>query len=1057
MTFEYSEDALVEQPAIALFGELGWEAANCWHEKIGDQESTYGRRTTQDVVLPRKLREALEGLNPGLPALAIEQAILELTQDRSALSPVGANRGIWQLLRNGVRVNTHRDDRPETQVVRVIDWEHRENNDFFLASQLWVSGDVYKRRVDLIGFVNGLPLVFIELKASHRRLEDAFNKNLRDYKTTVPQLFVYNGLIVLSNGSETRVGSISSQWEHFGEWKRISDETEPGVVSLETVIRGTCQPNRLLDLIENFTVFTNEKGPLVKVIAKNHQYLGVNNAIRALAARDGNDGRLGVFWHTQGSGKSLSMLFFSQKVLRKVPGNWTFLLVTDRQELDDQLYKAFASADAVTENEEAVRATSGARLKTLLLEDHRYVFSLVQKFHTDPGAQYPKLSDRADVIVITDEAHRSQYDVLARNMRDALPNASFIGFTGTPLIAGEERTREVFGDYVSVYDFRRSWEDRATVPLFYENRIPELQLTNEHFREDMDELLDEAALDEDQEKKLEREFGREYHLITRDDRLERIAEDIVEHFMGRGDLHGKAMVVSIDKATAVKMYDKVRVYWRLYLDSLQEQLKSATDEVEREQLEAKIRFMQETDMAVVVSQDQNEVEDMKQKGLDILPHRRRMIREDLPKKFKDPDDPFRLVFVCAMWMTGFDVPSCSTIYLDKPMRNHTLMQTIARANRVFGEKNNGLIVDYVGVFRDLQKALAIYGSGPAGRMDERDMPVLDKGRLVETLRQVLAEADAFCLERDVNLTAIQATAQGFDRIKALDDAREALVLNDETKRHFLAHSRDVLRIFKAILPDARANEFRSATAVLSILAAKIRLLMPVPDISELMEDIETLLDSSVSAEEYVIKDPSDGPTDLGRLDFEALQQRFARGRKRTEAERLRATIERKLNQMVEANRTRVDFKEKFEELIERYNAGASNVEEFFRELMEFFGELNDEDKRSVSEGLTDEELVIFDLLTKPDMELTSRERAQVKLAARALLTKLKAELLVLDWRKRQQSRAAVLVAIEDVFDRELPDRYTRDVYRQKCDLVYQHVYDSYFGDGPAVSPRPPDN
>jgi type I restriction enzyme R subunit len=633
-------------------------------------------------------------------------------------------------------------------------------------------------------------------------------------------------------------------------------------------------------------------------------------------------------------------------------------------------------------------------------------------------------------------------------MRDALPSASFIGFTGTPLMAGEERTRDVFGDYVSVYDFKQSWEDGATVPLYYENRIPELQLTNEHLNEDMEQLLEDATLDEDQEEKLEREFAREYHLITRDDRLERIAEDIVSHFMERGDF-GKAMVVSIDKATAVRMYDKVRLYWRLYLDSLNQALASATDEVEREQLQKKIAFMEETDMAVVVSQGQNEVADMRKKGLDILPHRQRMLREDLATKFKNPDDRFRLVFVCAMWMTGFDVPSCSTIYLDKPMRNHTLMQTIARANRVFEEKTNGMIVDYVGVFRDLQKALAIYGSGGTGTIGEGDMPVLDKDKLVETLRAALASADSFCRQFGVSLSDIQVTPQGFPRIRALDDAREALLVNDETKRQFLSHTRDVLRLFKAILPDVRANEYRGETAVLNIIAAKIRLLMPAPDISEVMEDVERLLDTSVSAEEYVIRD--EGPIDLGQIDFEALQRRFAHGKKRTESERLRATIERKLGQMVAANRTRVDFKERFEDLIEKYNAGAANVETFFRELMDFYGELNEEDKRSIAEELSEEELVVFDLLTKPELKLTQNERDKVKTAARDLLIKLKAEKLVLDWRKRQQSRAAVLVAIEDVFDRVLPDPpFTADVYRQKCELVYQHVYDSYFGEGRSV-------
>ena len=447
------------------------------------------------------------------------------------MSLAQANRDVYRLLKEGVKVTFQDDDGGEAvETVRVIDWDHPENNDFFLASQFWVSGDLYKRRCDLVGFVNGLPLLFVELKKSHGKVEHAYKHNLKDYKQTIPQLFWYNALIILSNGSQAKVGSVTAGWEHFSDWKRINSEGEAGVVSLETLIRGTCEKPRFLDLVENFTVFDEAKGGLVKVVAKNHQYLGVNNSVAALKKIKDNQGRLGVFWHTQGSGKSFSMVFFSQKVLRKMPGNWTFLVVTDRDDLDNQIYKNFHNTGAVTEE---CQATSGEHLKQLLREDHRFIFTLIQKFVTKKGQKYPKLSDRSDIIVMTDEAHRSQYDTLALNMRNALPKAAFIGFTGTPLMAGEERTKEVFGDYVSIYNFRQSIEDGATVPLFYENRIPELQLANENFNEDLENLIEEAELDEEQEKKLEREFAREYHLITRDDRLEKVAEDLVAHFMGR--------------------------------------------------------------------------------------------------------------------------------------------------------------------------------------------------------------------------------------------------------------------------------------------------------------------------------------------------------------------------------------------------------------------------------------------------------------------------------------------------------------------------------------------
>jgi len=774
----YSEDALVEQPAIALFGALGWKTINAYGE-FDHGTSILGRETKAEVILKSHLRLALLRINPDVAVESIHQAIEELTRDRSRMSAVAANREIYLLLKSGVRVPiADPDGDGETvEVVRVVDWENTANNDFLLCSQFWVTGEMHTRRADLVGFVNGLPLLFIELKATHRRLETAWKDNLRDYKDTVPQLFWANAFIILSNGSQSRLGTLSAGWEHFADWKKIGSESEAGRVSLETMLCGVCDPARFLDLVENFTLFQEVSGGLIKLTAKNHQYLGVNNALEALADIRQREGKLGVFWHTQGSGKSISMMFFAQKVLRKVPGNWTFVVVTDRQELDGQIYKHFASAGVVTEN--GAQAENSKHLRQLLTEDHRYVFTLIHKFRTENGEAHPMLSDRRDIIVITDEAHRSQYDTLAMNMRTALPNASFLAFTGTPLIIGEEKTRQVFGEYISVYDFQQSVADGATVPLYYENCIPELQLVNETLNEDMERLLEAAELDEAQEKKLEREFAREYHLITRDDRLESVAKDLVEHFTGRG-FQGKGMMICIDKATAIKMYDKVKKHWTAKITSLQAELMRSTD-AERRDIKERIARMKETDMAVVVSQGQNEIADMSEKGLDIRPHRKRMVEEDLEKKFKDPDDPFRLVFVCAMWMTGFDVPSCSTLYLDKPMRNHTLMQTIARANRVFLDKVSGLIVDYAGVFRNLERALAIYGvGGSSGKK-----PVEDKSALVVALQQALEETRSLCTQQGVNLASIQ-NAEGFSRVELLDNAVEALIASEEVKRRYLA-------------------------------------------------------------------------------------------------------------------------------------------------------------------------------------------------------------------------------------------------------------------------------
>jgi type I restriction enzyme R subunit len=1033
----YSEDLLIERPTMELFGRLDWRTANCYHETYGPR-GTLGRETASEVVLVRQLKASLGKLNPALPLEAINLAIEELVRDRSSMSLTAANREIMKLLKDGVKVTFKtKKDEQVSATVRVIDWNSILDNDFFLASQFWVTGEMYKRRLDLVGFVNGIPLIVIELKAAHKALKDAYDNNLRDYKSTIPHLFWYNGIIILSNGSESRVGSLTSGWEHFVEWKKIDNEGEEGVISLETMIRGTCDPPKLLDLIENFTLFSEEQG-LVKRLAKNHQYLGVNNTIESLKDIKKRNGRLGVFWHTQGSGKSYSMIFFSQKVLRKMPGHWTFLIVTDRDDLDGQIYKKYADAGVVTEPQASCQAKDGRHLQRLLQEDHRYIFTLIQKFRTEKGEPYLKLSDRSDIIVIADEAHRTQYDTFALNMRTAIPKAAFIAFTGTPLIVGEEKTRDVFGDYVSVYDFQQSVDDGATVPLYYENRIPEVEL-EQRARYVLANAVDSAGLTDEEERKLESEFRRDYQVITRNDRLEKIAKDIVNHFVDRG-YKGKAMVVSIDKATAVKMYDKVQKHWKAYLERLDAESKRA-NEHEKAELKKLIKYMRTTDMAVVVSQSQNEIEILRKKHVDIVPHRRRMVKEDLDKKFKDPKDSFRIVFVCAMWMVGFDVPSCSTIYLDKPLRNHTLMQTIARANRVFEEKVNGLIVDYVGVFRNLRKALAIYATYQPGLS-----PVKSKSELVRSLKEAVEAAKVFCKKSGVDLDALVASTK-FQRVRLLDEAVESILVSDETKVRFAEHALVVARLFKAVKPDPVVNDVVGDCAALAAIYAKIRSLSPSPDISGVKGEIEEILDQSVFAKDYVGK-PSE-IFDLAKIDFAKLNKNFISGHKHIEAERLRAQIVTRLQKMVLLNRSRFNLLDILQKTIDEYNTGSLNVEQFFNQLLELAKTLQDEEKRHIAENLSEEELAMFDLLTKPEMKLTRDQEVQIKKVAEELLQTLKKGQLVLDWRKRQQTRAAVRLCIAQKLD-YLPEVFTRDVYEQKCDIVYQHVYESYFGEGKSI-------
>jgi len=1060
----YTEDHLVEQPAIQLFAELGWQTASAKDEVFGTA-GTLGRETKAEVVLESRLRAALERLNPSLPAEAISLAIDTLTRDRSAMSLAAASREVYDLLKEGIKVSVPDRERggQKTERVRVVDWQQNPAaNDFLLVSQFSVTGTLYTCRPDLVGFVNGLPFVVVELKKPGTPARQAFDDNLTSYKhpqNGIPALFGFNVLLIASNGSESRVGSLTADWGRFFEWKRIEREQEPRRVSLEVLIRGTCEPTRLLDLVENFTLFSEHKAGLIKILGQNHQYLGVNNAIAAaLTARQQGHGRAGVFWQTQGAGKSYSMVFFAQKILRKVPGNWTFVIVTDRTELDDQIAKTFKATGAVSQAEgEECHAESTAHLRSLLTGNHRYVFTLIHKFRTENDQPHPVLSNRRDIIVLTDEAHRSQYDTLALNMRTALPNALFLAFTGTPLIAGEERTREVFGDYVSIYDFQQSVEDGATVPLFYENRTPELRLENPDLNEDLYALIEEADLSEEAEKRLERELGRQYHLITRDDRLETVAKDIVQHFLGRG-FQGKAMVVSIDKATALRMHDKMQKLWQAEQTNVEKELillkaRSRPEDEERlQELQQRLRTLSTTDMALIVSPGQNEIEQMKKLGLDIVPHRQRMNDEALDEKFKDSDDPLRLVFLCAMWLTGFDAPSCSTVYLDKPMRNHTLMQTIARANRVFPGKHSGLIVDYANVFASLEKALAIYGAGRGGAT-----PVRDKGELIAELRKALEEATAFCTAHGVDVAAIEAVASGsFERVKLIGEAVEKLISPDPLRKEFLAHERLVSTLFKAVKPDPAVLEFVSRVSCLGIIAESIRQKTgegQSTDISGILAEVNRLLDDSVAAEGFRIREKEKGygraVIDLSKIDFEKLAKRFAQSKtKNIELEQLKAAIRAQLNKLVQLNRTRADYLSKFEDLIESYNAGSRSIEELFRELVTLSRSLSDEQERHVRENLSEEELTVFDILTRPGPELTTEERDEVKKVARQLLAKLKS-LLVLDWRQRVGARAQVQETIKEKLD-DLPRAYTPDMYRAKVSAVFEHVFESYQGEGSSV-------
>lgn len=1043
----YTEDGLVEQPAIKLLtDELGYEFMNCMNEKFKDSssEGTLGRTTKSEVVLINRLKTALISLNPDLPLEAINQAIEELTKDRSRLSAIKANQEVYNLMKNGIKVKVQINNKSEVKTVKIIDYNTPTNNDFFVASQFWITGEMHTRRPDLIGFINGLPLVLMELKATGVNLKQSFDGNITDYKDTIPQLFHYNAFIILSNGIESRIGTLTSGYEHFATWKKIKSEKEKGNTYLSTMLKGTCEKNNLIDLLENFTLFTSINNKPIKIVAKNHQFLGVNNSVISFKKRKENKGRLGVYWHTQGSGKSFSMIFFAQKVLRKFEGNYTFVVVTDRTELDSQIYQNFADAGIVTEQE--VQAENGEHLKQLLKEDHRMIFTLIHKFRTKKGETYPELTSRDDIVVMTDEAHRSQYDTFALNMRNALPNASFIGFTGTPLMnKGEEKTKETFGEYVSIYNFTDSINDNATVPLYYDNRVPELQIINPKLNEEIYDAIEEADLDEKEEEKIQKRLGSNYDIITRDDRLNIIAEDILTNFINRG-YQGKAMVVSIDKFTTVRMYDKVQYYLKKQIEDLTKELRNAEYGTITE-IKQKIKELKELDMAVIISNEQNEIKKFKDKGLDIIPHRKRMHEEELAEKFKNPKTNLKLVFVCNMWLTGFDAPSVSTLYLDKPMKNHTLMQTIARANRVYQEKKAGFIVDYINVFRNLKNALAIYASPSDG--GSIDIPIEAKDKLVDALGEFISELNNLLTNKKIDYEAI-IEAEGMNKYPLLESALSAIVSSDNSKKDFLTKSGNAIKIYKAILPHKRASEFSKYISLYNELNKEIRALDPEVDIEKVLNRIQDVLDTSIASKGYIIKDAKKQKTiDISKINFEALKKKFEEKRDNAQLERLKNILSFKLKELVSLNSTRTDYLKKFQDLVYDYNSGSLNNEEFFKQLMKFYSKVSDEEKRHLREELSEEELALFDKLKKP--KLSDSELKQVKKVAKELLSTLTKKLNEInEWRKKEQTRETIRVLIEKELDKGLPSSYGRQEFSEKCSLIFQHIYDNYFGEGNSI-------
>lgn len=1129
-----SEDRLVQATfASHLKDALGWDAVYAFNDETFGPGGTLGRKDTTEAVLARDLRAALERLNPDLPPSAIDEALRALTAHDFSRSLIQHNQDFARAIRNGVPVSW-RDasgQRRDTRA-RVIDFDNAPGANRFLAvRELKLTGlrtPNYNRRADLVCFVNGLPLVFIELKAVYKNIRAGFEGNLSDYmdENVIAHAFHHNAFLIVSNGDRARYGSITSEWGHFYEWKR-QDEADKGKVDAQVLLDGMLAHDRLLDIVENFILFDESKaGKTRKVVARNHQVLGVNRAVASVAHQEDLKrqfppetrlqhrvitlplekraiaerkrlvetkkaglpalpsfipegpiniverahpalGRLGVFWHTQGSGKSYSMAFFAEKVRRKIEGNFTFLLMTDRQDLDSQIYKTFVGTGVV--EKDTPRAASGADLERLLKENHRYIFSLIHKFNQDVDPKNP-YSERDDIIVISDEAHRTQAGRLARNMRLALPNAAFIGFTGTPLFKQDEVTKRIFGDYVSQYNFKRSEEDGATVKLVYENRGEKLGLAHAELNERMAEKIEEAELDLDEAAHLDKLLGKDYEVVTADERLDRIAADFVEHCATRWE-SGKSLFVCIDKITCARMHQQIMPRWkakaaavRAASEGKRAEAAMANDEAVRavladqaDKLAKQAQWLDETIVEIIISEAQNEVGDFKKWGFDIIPHRERMkkgfevaggARVDVETAFKDPKHPFRVAIVCAMWLTGFDVECLSTLYVDKPMKAHTLMQAIARANRVYPGKDHGLIVDYNGMLKSLRAALAQYALGEDGAGAEEIVAPIEER--VQALIEAIEATEAHLRGLGFDPAALLG-AKGFARIKGLADAVEAVYSSDETKRRFEIMAREVFNRFKALLVEPSAWAFAERHDNIEAIYKKLTERRDTADVTALLKELHRVVNEAIRTQAPG-EDQAEGLTfDLSKIDLDALRDEFAQKvqRKATALQDIRDIIERKLADMLASNPMRMDYQLKYEGIIADYNSekDRTKIEQTFRMLVELVQSLDEEQARAAREDLSDDELAMFDLLKRDD--LTKADRERVKQASRDMLASIKARLAELDrfWEKEQTKGEVEAFILDEIFVKLPSPPFTPDEKKRMAGSIYAHVWQQAMSGG----------
>jgi type I restriction enzyme R subunit len=1005
-----NENTLTEQPVIEWLKEMGYDYE--WGPDLAPGQISGEREDFSGVLLTGRLKRSIRRLNPDLPEIAIDDAVRAIKSVEHPNLEI-ANKEVYKLLTEGVRVNFRNTDGEDIwKFAKIFDFENPHNNEFLVVNQFAIQGLEKIRRPDVVVFVNGIPLAIFELK--NPTLENATiytaYEQLQEYKKDIPEIFKYNQILVISDLIEARHGTISSSWEWFSHWKGIEDENERphGVSELEILIRGIFHKARLLDIIQNFIVFEadaeQDASKYTKKMAMYHQYFGVNKAVnetlRAMGPR-GNK-KIGVFWHTQGSGKSLSMVFYTNKVKRlEQLQSPTFVFLTDRNDLDGQFYKTFLrngypnskQAQSINDLKNKLR-TAGGEL----------IFTTIQKFENECGL----LNERENIIVIADEAHRSQYTIYAANVRKALPKASFMGITGTPISLKDRETRLVFGDYISEYKINQAVEDGATVPIYYESRFVPLKIS----RQDLDEIYEDLTGDLGFEEKEigKKKFARLEQAVSAPDRLEKIARDIVEHFNNRG-LEGKGMIVTISRKTAVELYKII----------------------------SKIPGVPET--AVVISNPKEFAADIQAE------HDNR----ELEKRFKNLDDPLKLVIVCDMWLTGFDAPPLHTMYIDKPLKNHTLMQAIARVNRVFKDKPGGLIVDYIGIANDLKKALAVYS---ANIQKEAMIPIEDIiAKMMEKYDIVRAMFSGVNYQNWKKLEGAKLAQLFQQAINTIITDEATGMVDEEKKKRFVKEVELLSQLFAFVMPHKEAiaikNEVEFFQAVKKAIIKRI-IIRPIqygmP--SEVESAIKELVSKSIAAEGVIdIFDMKDkGKPDISIFDEKFLEEVRKMKYKNLSIDVLRKLLNDELRLRMKKNLVRYrSLFEMLEDIIEKYENNIINSTQVIEKLIELAHEIKKAEQLNEELGLSEEEMAFYDAILAGRKAVNENE--ELKELVRELVKIIRRDLTV-DWTNREIIKAKIRANVKLLLLRK---GYKPEESEKVLDLIYQQAFSLYKDFVPAKS------